>query len=64
MHALKLIAITPGEPAGIGPDITLMLAQQVLPAIPVAVADPELLRQRAETVAATCFGIGIKSKKS
>ncbi len=45
----KSILITTGEPAGIGPDITLQLAQQALP-IPVqivALADPELLAQRA-----------------
>ena len=47
MPTHKLIAITPGEPAGIGPDITLMLAQYELPAIPVAIADPALLQQRA-----------------
>ena len=47
MH-LPRIAITPGEPAGIGPDITLMLAQQDFAAHLVAVADPQLLRERAE----------------
>ncbi len=41
------IAITPGEPAGIGADITLALAQCALQAELVVVADPELLRQRA-----------------
>ncbi|MCK5523804.1 MAG: 4-hydroxythreonine-4-phosphate dehydrogenase PdxA [Thiomargarita sp.] len=41
------IAITPGEPAGIGPDITLQLAQQVIPAHIVVFADPDLLKQRA-----------------
>lgn len=41
------IAITPGEPAGIGPDIVLQLAQQAIPAHLVAFADPELLAQRA-----------------
>lgn len=41
------IAITPGEPAGIGPDITLNLAQQTIPAHIVAFADPDLLAQRA-----------------
>lgn len=41
------IALTPGEPAGIGPDLTVQLVQHQLPCRPVAVADPELLRQRA-----------------
>ena len=41
------IAITPGEPAGIGPDVTIMAAQREHPAELVAIADPELLQQRA-----------------
>ncbi len=45
-HIARL-AITPGEPAGIGPDIILQLAQQAIPAHLVAFADPELLTQRA-----------------
>ncbi|MFT4928278.1 MAG: 4-hydroxythreonine-4-phosphate dehydrogenase [Phenylobacterium sp.] len=42
------IAITPGEPAGIGPDITIELAQQDWPVELVVCADPELLLQRAK----------------
>lgn len=45
---LNPIAITPGEPAGIGPDITVQIAQQALPVAAVAVADPDLLAERAE----------------
>lgn len=41
------LAITPGEPAGIGPELLAKLAQQSWPAELVAVADPELLQQRA-----------------
>ena len=41
------LALTPGEPAGIGPDIVLAVAQQAWDAELVAIADPELLRQRA-----------------
>lgn len=41
------IVLTPGEPAGIGPDLSVQLAQQALPVELVAVADPELLAQRA-----------------
>ena len=41
------IAITAGEPAGIGPDIVLAVAQQPWPADLVVLADPELLRERA-----------------
>ena len=43
------LIITSGEPAGIGPDLCLMLAQQTsLPVQLVVAADPELLERRAE----------------
>ncbi|MGH8529284.1 MAG: 4-hydroxythreonine-4-phosphate dehydrogenase PdxA [Nevskiales bacterium] len=42
-----LIALTPGEPAGIGPDLAIMLAQRPLPTAVLALADAELLRERA-----------------
>ncbi len=46
---LPNIAITPGEPAGIGPDITLkLLQQQNIAANFIVFADPDLLQQRAE----------------
>lgn len=42
------IAITPGEPAGIGPDICVMLAQQPSADTQrVVIADPRLLSERA-----------------
>ena len=41
------IALTPGEPAGIGPDLCLELALRDWPAELVAVADPELLAARS-----------------
>lgn len=47
LTTLPRIAITPGEPAGIGPDILLQLAQSKLAAQIVVFADPELLAQRA-----------------
>ena len=42
------LALTPGEPAGIGPDLVLQLAQRPQPLELVAIADPELLRARAQ----------------
>jgi 4-hydroxythreonine-4-phosphate dehydrogenase len=42
------IAITPGEPAGIGPDLVVQLAQQAHQAELVAIGDAELLKQRAD----------------
>ncbi len=41
------IAITPGEPAGIGPDIVIKLAQQSHNAELIVIADPDLLKERA-----------------
>ena len=43
-HAL---ALTAGEPAGIGPDLCIMLAQRTWPMPLVAIADPSLLADRA-----------------
>jgi len=42
------IAITPGEPAGIGPDIVIEAFQQARVFDGVVVADPDVLRGRAE----------------
>jgi 4-hydroxythreonine-4-phosphate dehydrogenase len=41
------LALTPGEPAGIGPDLCIQLAQQAQQVELVAITDPQLLRQRA-----------------
>ncbi|HID46643.1 MAG TPA: 4-hydroxythreonine-4-phosphate dehydrogenase, partial [Chromatiaceae bacterium] len=41
------IVITPGEPAGIGPDLVLQAAQEGLGVAALVVADPALLAQRA-----------------
>ncbi len=47
-HKLR-IAITAGEPAGIGPDIILtLLQQQQWPVDLVVIADPAVLRERAQ----------------
>jgi len=42
------IALTPGEPAGIGPDLCLQLASQNREVELVAICDPALLQARAE----------------
>lgn len=44
------LALTPGEPGGIGPDLAVLLAQQGLEDELVVVADPDLLRQRARAL--------------
>lgn len=42
-----VIAITPGEPSGIGPDLAILTAQMSFDCKRVYFADPELLEQRA-----------------
>lgn len=41
------IAVTPGEPAGIGPDLLIRLVQQPQTVELIAIADPQLLTERA-----------------
>ncbi len=54
MKALR-IAITPGEPAGIGPDLLLQVAQKDWPAQLVVFADAQMLTERAKQL-----GLSIK----
>ncbi|MFT5850165.1 MULTISPECIES: 4-hydroxythreonine-4-phosphate dehydrogenase PdxA [unclassified Colwellia] len=46
----KRIAITPGEPAGIGPDLTIFIAQQDWPVELVVIACKKLMQERAEVL--------------
>lgn len=55
---IKPIAITPGEPAGIGPDIVLRLAQENWPMAWRCIADPDLMAERARQL-----GINIQIKQ-
>jgi 4-hydroxythreonine-4-phosphate dehydrogenase len=41
------IVLSTGEPAGIGPDLALLIARQALPCALVALGDVDLLKQRA-----------------
>lgn len=45
-----LVAVTSGEPAGIGPELCLRLAAESLPAHPVVLADRSLLAARAAAI--------------
>jgi 4-hydroxythreonine-4-phosphate dehydrogenase len=45
---INRIALTPGEPAGIGPDLCIAMAQSDLPCQLVAIASPTLLQERAK----------------
>jgi len=44
---IKRLALTPGEPAGIGPDLCIQIAQQQHADELVVIADPNLMRERA-----------------
>ena len=46
-HSPPRLLLTPGEPAGIGPDLAVALAQEAFPGALAAVADPALLEARA-----------------
>jgi len=49
LPSTPLVAVTAGEPAGIGPELCMMLARRSLPARVVFIADEQLLRERAGT---------------
>lgn len=49
MHPIKIL-LTPGEPAGIGPELAVRIAQQPHPFALCVVADPQLLQQTAATL--------------
>ncbi|MEP0073918.1 MAG: 4-hydroxythreonine-4-phosphate dehydrogenase PdxA [Marinomonas sp.] len=62
VHSLPIIAITSGEPAGIGPDIIISaLSEQTLPARLIVLADPELLSSRARALGLTPKIISLKN---
>jgi len=48
INKVQRIALTPGEPAGIGPDLCIQLAQQDLACQLIMIASPDLLKQRAK----------------
>ncbi len=49
-----IVAITPGEPAGIGPDICLALVPEAYEATLIVIADPELMVERARLLKVNC----------
>ena len=50
---LPVIALTSGEPAGIGPDLALMLARADFPARIVVIGDEEMLAARCRALGLT-----------
>ncbi|MDD5411054.1 MAG: 4-hydroxythreonine-4-phosphate dehydrogenase PdxA [Methylobacter sp.] len=57
-QSIQRIALTPGEPAGIGPDLCIQLAQQDLPCEIIVIASPQLLEDRAKQL-----GLSIRIKE-
>lgn len=51
MSSSRRLAITPGEPAGVGPELLVRLAQEQRPSSWVAIADQELLARTAQRLA-------------
>jgi 4-hydroxythreonine-4-phosphate dehydrogenase len=58
--SLPVLAITSGEPAGIGPDICLALAGAELPARVAILGDRELLAERAQLLGKSLAGLDIR----
>ncbi len=56
-----LIAITMGEPAGIGPALCVLLAQRTLTSRVIIIGDPDLLAQRAQLLGLPWRGVPFKS---
>jgi len=48
--SLPRLILTPGEPAGIGPDLVIKVAQNKIAAHLIVVCDPDLIRQRARQI--------------
>ncbi len=50
MNTIPRLAVTPGEPAGIGPDLIIQLSQQQLPlqAELIVIADKKMMQERAQ----------------
>jgi 4-hydroxythreonine-4-phosphate dehydrogenase len=58
--AKPVIAVTSGEPAGIGPDICLDLAAREFPAHIVVLGDRKLFEERARLLGKSCAGLDIR----
>ena len=61
MNRVPRIAITAGEPAGIGPDLCVALSNQALAAELVILADPDLLESRARELGESFSSIAYKA---
>jgi 4-hydroxythreonine-4-phosphate dehydrogenase len=60
LASLPRLAVTSGEPAGIGPDICLALAGTALPARRVVIGDRQLIEARAKLLGLPVAGLDIQ----
>jgi len=60
LASLPRLAVTSGEPAGIGPDICLALAGIALPARLVVIGDRQLIETRAQMLGLSATGLDIR----
>lgn len=60
-QAYSRLVVTPGEPAGIGPDLMIRLAQQEIHRPLIAIADPDLLATRAQQINQSIEVISLES---
>ncbi len=60
-NSLPTIAVTSGEPAGIGPDLCVLLAKESFPANLIILGDRELLVSRAEELGVDISAMRIES---
>ena len=60
---LPRLAITSGEPCGIGPDLIIQLAQTSFPAELIVIADKKMMRQRSEQLGIAVSFIDYSSGK-
>ena len=56
------LALTPGEPAGVGPDILIQLAQTVRNQQLIVFADPDMLMSRAKQLNLPLSLVGISDQ--
>ena len=64
MNSIHRIAYTPGEPAGIGPDLAIIHAQRAHQYEFISIADPSLLAQRAQQLGLACHIKAFEFKQS
>ena len=63
-HRLPVVAVTPGEPAGIGPDLAVSVAKQSFAAAIVAIGDADMLSERAQRLGISLEVVALTDRPS